>query len=199
MISGTQITLSPSSEAWAQVASTLSLPISSTNRFANADESRNVFMGTILKNGRRKSCSLGGQAQSLSFPRRLCVPLRCDRRYLSNGAPVAKHHKGFSVLHSSQHARCVTPEIRQSYGCHVLPPICTAAYRIRCNSSILVFMNVAPRRTLEVARSAAFCGTCAGGLFGNQASCTFSFLPRASAALSMARSVTDAFSGPTAP
>jgi hypothetical protein len=97
-------------------------------------------MGTILKNGRRKARALGRQAQGLSFPRRLCAVLLCDRRYFSNRSPVAKHYEGLSVLNSCQHTRCVTSEIRQSYGCHVLPPICTPLYRHRYTSSILAFL-----------------------------------------------------------
>lgn len=63
-ISGTQSTLSPSSEARAQMASTALLPLSSTKRFAKADESRYAFTRPLRQNCRRKARAVCRQSQA---------------------------------------------------------------------------------------------------------------------------------------
>ena len=54
------MTLKASSVASMQIASTASLPGSSTYRFANAELSRNVFMPALLEDGGGQAGSFGG-------------------------------------------------------------------------------------------------------------------------------------------
>ena len=110
-ISGTHRTHSPNSEAAMQSESTLSLPGSSTYRLANADESKNVFTGSLFENRRRERRSLRREAQARSPPRRRSRHTRRHWVNLGDRLTMPQHNERFPAFDRVEKRRRLTTKI----------------------------------------------------------------------------------------
>jgi len=119
MISGTQMTLRPRSDARMQNASTSSLPASSRNRFANADVSRNNLTVAFLQDGGGEPGSFNGEPQGRRFPRGRVD--RSGRPENSHLPTVPNHHHRFAAFCRSDEPGGIVSEFCERYRFHEHP------------------------------------------------------------------------------